>query len=268
MSATIKTILIIGATSGLGEQFARRFHVLGKKVVITGRRGDRLASLKSELGSNVESYQWDITDFTTVSSRATQILGENPDIDSVFIVSGIGAMLNFLDASSSTESGIIAECNTNVTAQMLLTRIFVPHLCSIASKGQPAVFFLMGAGLGFVPMGIIPVYCGTKAAIHSLALALRQQINKADDPNIKKYLSVVEVVAPFVDTDYAQAFKSPSGPQPMPLKEYIDATMAAFAGTGEDGKPVKEAAIGSAKMRVELWRGSIGKHMKEIGLDC
>ena len=268
MSATIKTILIIGATSGLGEQFARRFHALGKKVIVTGRRGDRLASLKSELGSNVESYQWDITDFATVSSRATQIITENPDIDSVFLVSGIGSVFSFLDASSSTEAEIIAECNTNVTAQMLLTRVFVPHLSSIAAKDQPAIFFLMGSGLGFVPLGFVPVYCGTKAAIHSLALALRQQINKADDQNIKKNLSVVEVVAPFVDTDYAKAFKSASGPQPMPVKEYIDSTMAAFAETGEDGKPVKEVAAGSAKNRVALWRESIGKHMKEIGLDC
>ena len=268
MSATINTILIIGATSGLGEQFARRFHALGKKVIVTGRRGDRLASLKSELGSNVESYQWDITDFTTVSSRAAQIITENPDTDSVFLASGIGSMLSFLDASSSTESGIIAECNTNVTAQMLLTRIFVPHLSSIAAKDKPAIFFLMGAGLGYVPVGFLPVYCGTKAAIHSLALSLRQEINKADNQNIKNNLSVVEVVAPFVDTEYAKAFKSPSGPQPMPVKEYIDETMAALAAMGQDGKPVKEAAAGSAKNRVELWRGSIGKHMKEIGLDC
>ena len=268
MSASIKTILIIGATSGLGEQFARRFHGLGKKVIITGRRGDRLASLKSELGSNVESYQCDITDFTTVSSRATQILTENPNTDSVFCNSGLGSMLSFLDASSSTESGIMAECNTNVTAQMLLTRIFVPHLSSIAAKGQPTTFFMMGAGLGFVPVGLFAVYSGTKAAIHSLALTLRQQVNKADDQNIKRNLSVVEVHPPFVDTDFAKAFKTPSCPQPMPLKEYMDLTMATLAETGEDGKPVKEVAAGSAKNRVELWRGSIGKHMNEIGLDC
>lgn len=43
------TILIIGATSGLGEGYARRFHGMGKKVIITGRRADRLAALKQEL---------------------------------------------------------------------------------------------------------------------------------------------------------------------------------------------------------------------------
>jgi NAD(P)-dependent dehydrogenase (short-subunit alcohol dehydrogenase family) len=40
----MNTILIIGGTSGLGEGFARRFHGLGKKVIVTGRRAERLAS--------------------------------------------------------------------------------------------------------------------------------------------------------------------------------------------------------------------------------
>lgn len=268
MSATVKTILIVGATAGLGEQFARRFHSLGKKVIITGRRGDRLASLKSELGTKVESYAWDITDFTTLSSRATQILTENPDINSVFLVAGIGSIANFLDASSSTESDIITECNTNVTAQMLLTRIFLPHLSSIAATGQPSSFLLMGSGLGFIPIGAFPVYCATKTAIHSFALALRQQVNKANDQNVKKNLSIVEVVPPFVNTDWARRFASPAFPPPMPLDEYMDVTMAALAEPGEDGKLVKEAAAGSAQKRVGLWRDTIGKHMNEIGLDC
>jgi short-subunit dehydrogenase involved in D-alanine esterification of teichoic acids len=45
----MNTILIIGATSGLGEGFTRRFHALGKKVIITGRRQDRLGALQKEL---------------------------------------------------------------------------------------------------------------------------------------------------------------------------------------------------------------------------
>ena len=67
MSTNIQTILIIGATSGLGEQFARRFHALGKKIVATGRRADRLDALKAELGSNFETYPWDILDLANLT---------------------------------------------------------------------------------------------------------------------------------------------------------------------------------------------------------
>ena len=42
-------ILIIGGTSGIGEAFARRFHSIGKKVVVAGRREERLKALGDEL---------------------------------------------------------------------------------------------------------------------------------------------------------------------------------------------------------------------------
>ncbi|RDW85950.1 hypothetical protein BP5796_04275 [Coleophoma crateriformis] len=265
---TIKTIVIIGATSGIGEQFARRFHALGKKVIITGRRAERLSSLKSELGSNVESYQWDITDFENLSAQGSQILSANPDINSVFIVSGLGSLFSFLDPSTSTEAKIIAECNTNVTAQMLLARIFVPHLHSLALKGEPATLLLMGSGMGFLPLGFFPVYSATKTATHSLAIALRQQISRVSDANAKGKFNVVEVVAPYVATDFGKDFRNASLPTPLPLKEFMDDAMVGLDEVDENGKPPKEVTVGSAKPRAELWRASIGKYMNEIGLDC
>jgi uncharacterized oxidoreductase len=47
--ATFQTILIIGATSGIGEELARRYHANGKKVIISGRRTERLDALTAEL---------------------------------------------------------------------------------------------------------------------------------------------------------------------------------------------------------------------------
>jgi uncharacterized oxidoreductase len=51
MSARINTILILGATRGIGEALARRFHGLGKKVIATGRKQDleTLTRLAQEL---------------------------------------------------------------------------------------------------------------------------------------------------------------------------------------------------------------------------
>ena len=50
------TILIIGATSGLGREFARRYHARGKKIIATGRRAERLAELKREL-RGIETFE-------------------------------------------------------------------------------------------------------------------------------------------------------------------------------------------------------------------
>jgi uncharacterized oxidoreductase len=263
---SIKTILIVGATSGIGEQFARRLHSLGKKVIITGRRVERLSSLKSELGSNIETYQWDITNLNAVSSQASAILHAYPDINSVFVVSGVGYLLNFLDQSSSTDASIINECNTNVTAQMLLTRTFFPHLASIAAKGQPASYLLMGSGMGFVPNALFPVYVSTKAALHALAVALRLEVTSSKDENVKTNLSVVEVVAPFVDTDFAKDITVPLPPA-MALGEFMDSAMEKLGAMGEDGKPPKEVAVGTAQARLDLWRNGVGKFLKEAGFD-
>lgn len=51
MSARIDTILILGATRGIGEALARRFHSLGKKVIATGRGQDqeKLSQLAQDL---------------------------------------------------------------------------------------------------------------------------------------------------------------------------------------------------------------------------
>lgn len=55
MSARINTILIIGATRGIGEAMARRFHAMGKKVLAAGISGDKLAELAGEL-EGLETY--------------------------------------------------------------------------------------------------------------------------------------------------------------------------------------------------------------------
>lgn len=49
MSGYLKTVLLIGATSGIGEELARQYHAEGKKVIIAGRRVERLNQMKSEL---------------------------------------------------------------------------------------------------------------------------------------------------------------------------------------------------------------------------
>jgi uncharacterized oxidoreductase len=56
MSANFKIVLVLGATSGLGEAFARRFHAQGKKVIAAGRRVERLETLKSQL-KGLEAFQ-------------------------------------------------------------------------------------------------------------------------------------------------------------------------------------------------------------------
>ena len=66
-----KTVLITGATSGIGEACARKFAEGGYNVIITGRRAGRLESLRSELekaGARVRTLQFDVRDAEAASA--------------------------------------------------------------------------------------------------------------------------------------------------------------------------------------------------------
>ena len=69
-----KTILITGATSGFGKETAKIFIKNGWKVIITGRRGNRLEDLTRELGNNCLPLCFDITDRVAVKKEISRIL--------------------------------------------------------------------------------------------------------------------------------------------------------------------------------------------------
>jgi len=89
------------------------------------------------------------------------------------------------------------------------------------------------------PMAIIPVYCATKAAVHSFTVSLWHQLRNST-------VSVIELVPPYVSTDLnraaGQSRPAGSGGSPMPLDEFIAEAMKELSTATE------EAAIGFAKM--------------------
>jgi len=82
------------------------------------------------------------------------------------------------------------EVETNFIAPLHIASLFAPHF-SFKSNG---VIINISSGLAFVPIAFMPVYCATKAAIHSLTLSLRHQLR---DTAIK----VFEIAPPSVDTE-------------------------------------------------------------------
>ncbi|KAL9619922.1 MAG: hypothetical protein Q9160_005479 [Pyrenula sp. 1 TL-2023] len=267
MTSRIQAILLIGGTSGLGEALARRFHALGKTVIVTGRRADRLSALRASL-PGLETHEWDISDFTTHDRVTSTILAAHPRLDTVLLMSGIQKQFSFLDPSTSTPESIDLEIRTNVTAPALLTRLFLPHLSSL---DIPAHLLLVSSGLAYIPMGLYPVYCATKAAIHSLAVAVRQQVSQS--PNASN-VNVVEIAPPYVDTGLDAEHRGrvvemtggeDKAVKPTPLKEYIDHTMGQLEGMD---KGTRELGMGFSQMGVDAWRGSLGKAMKGIGIDA
>jgi short-subunit dehydrogenase involved in D-alanine esterification of teichoic acids len=211
--------------------------------------------------------QLDVTDFATLPSKISEITKCFPTIDAVFLNAGIMSSFSFADPSSSTPTAIATEIATNLTAPILLTRLLLPHLLALQ---KPASLLFTSSGLGFVPVGFYPVYCPTKAGIHSFCVALRQQLN----PVPGNQVSVIEIVPPYVDTaldagflDHVNEIMGDHKVVPMPLEEYLDITMETLE--GKEAKDLKEVAPpGSADMRVRAWRGGFGKVLEAMGIDA
>ncbi|OCL12654.1 NAD(P)-binding protein [Glonium stellatum] len=267
MTSSMSTVLIIGATSGLGEGFTRQFHALGKHLIIAGRRQDRLLTLQQSLGSRVDIRQLDITDFTTLPGKVNEML-KAFDIDTVFVNAGIMKSPSFADASTQRNEDIIDEINTNLTAPIILARLVVPYLIERAKAGKLANIVFTSSGLAYLPTGFYPVYCSAKAGIHAFCVALRQQLKPTGTQ-----VNVIEIAPPYVDTaldadfrDRVDAIKGKNVPKPMPFDEYMEITMKQLQ-DGEASK-LKEVATGFSQVRVNEWRGSLGKLLESMDIDA
>lgn len=252
-SASITTILIIGGTSGIGAAFARRFHSKGKQVIVTGRRENRLQALRDEL-PGLETYVMDNTDLAALPGHVDTLTSKYPDIDTVWINSGVQHSYTFADITTSSDAQVVDEVTTNVTAPLILARHFIPYLLSLNVEAN---FIITSSGLAFVPMGIYPIYCPTKALIHHFLVGLRQQLKDS-------MVNIIEIDPPYVATDLDANHRLADAPPPMPLDEFTDKTFAIL--DQQAAKELKEVAVGFAAMGVNAWRQSIGEILNKMHL--
>lgn len=102
---SLKTILIVGASSGIGESFAHTLAQAGAKVIIAARRVDRLQKLKAVLektGSEIAVYAVDVTDETSVAALIKGIESDHEKIDVVINTAGINIREPFDDYAAES----------------------------------------------------------------------------------------------------------------------------------------------------------------------
>src|ERR1700730_16713712 len=193
------TIFITGGTSGIGKGLAEAFHQLGNQVIISGRREDRLRSICAA-NPGMRYFTLDVTDLSSVRNTARKIIAEFPSLNCVFNNSGMQRKHDFAAAKSIDDPLMLAEIQTNLLGLIRVSAEFLPHL-----KKQPhATLLNVSSGLAFVPLAVFPVYCATKAAVHSFTLSLRHQLR---DSKVK----VIELIPPYVATELGGAGKAPPG---------------------------------------------------------
>ncbi|NEA61083.1 SDR family NAD(P)-dependent oxidoreductase [Streptomyces sp. SID12488] len=208
MNPTGNTVLVAGATSGIGLGLALRLHTAGNRVIVSGRREDRLAQIVAE-NPGVESVVLDTTDPVAVQDVTAQLVQRFPDLNVLVAMAGI--ML----PEDLHNSGFLATAEATVATNFLGPVRLIAALTEHLATRPQATIMTVSSGLAFVPLPIAPTYNATKAAIHSFTESLRVQL--ADTA-----IEVLELVPPAVRTALMGQEESDNA---MPLDAFLDEVM-------------------------------------------
>lgn len=241
------TILITGGTSGIGRGLAEAFHQRGNQVIVTGRREERLKEM-CEQHAGMASIVLDVTRPESIGAVASRVIADFPALNCVINNAGVQMFVTFGAEGSLDDERLQAEISTNLLGPIRVAAAFLPHLAKMAGEspllakagrsGAPTLINV-SSGLAFVPMARFPVYCATKAAIHSWTMSLREQVRGSE-------VRVIELIPPWVATELGGPRKTVPNPDraAMPLDAFIAETMQALASDAE------EVAIADAKRLV------------------
>jgi uncharacterized oxidoreductase len=190
MKLTNKTILITGGTSGIGLELARLLQQRGNVVIVTGRDQERLDATSRAL-PGLHSFASDVSDPDAIARLHHHVLARFPALD--VLINNAGVMRNLNLQHERGLDDVTREIEINFNGPVRMIQQFLPHL----KTRTDALIVNISSGLAFVPMPISPVYCATKAAIHSYTQSLRVQLEGTG-------VTVVELAPPAVETPLAR----------------------------------------------------------------
>lgn len=231
-------ILITGGTSGIGLELAAQLLQLGNTVIITGRDQSKLIVAKKKL-PNVHTFQCDVSDPKAISDLFEKVISQFPELNFLINNAGVMRALN-LHTNDVDLEDINSEIDINLSGSIRMVKQFLTHL----KAKKSAAIMNVSSALAFVPYPVLPVYCATKAGIHSFTQSLRMQLKNS---NIK----VFELAPPTIQT---------------PLIKALDGYEIKGVKPMDAGKMVRYAIKGLEKDRFEILPGqsSLLKFMSRV----
>lgn len=160
-----KTILITGASSGIGLALAQHCQALGHQVLVTARKPTDLERLNA-LG--FITYALDVTAPAQISQMFEQISEKFSGIDLLINNAGYGAMGPVLDAKATVWQQQFA---TNLFSIAEISRFALPLL-----QARHGIVANVGSVSAVVTTPFAGVYCASKAAVHALTDAMRMEL--------------------------------------------------------------------------------------------
>ncbi|WP_431961510.1 SDR family oxidoreductase [Actinacidiphila sp. bgisy160] len=205
MDLSNRTVLVVGGTSGIGRELARRFAAAGSTVAVAGRNPQALSELA---GEGFGTFGVDVTDNCSVVSFRDDALARYPELDTVVTMSGVMLLEDLRDPAhfAATETTI----DTNLLGTVRVVDAFTPHLI----RRGAGTLITVTSGIAFLPFPPMPSYAASKAAVHAYSEALRAQLDGTG-------VGVVELVPPAVAT----AGQEKVNPHALPLDDFATEVM-------------------------------------------
>ncbi|KAI0788592.1 hypothetical protein C8Q75DRAFT_734283 [Abortiporus biennis] len=191
-----RSILIIGATAGIGRALALALHDLPSQpqIIVAGRRKERLDELTAK-SERIKSVQVDVSGGReSLKKFVDQLLVDYSQLDAVVFSSGIQHQFDFSRPDSVDLDKFEAELTTNYISIVTLIKFLIPHFLSLSNQDKPSFIIPISSGLAVYPAPTVPGYCATKSALHSLSLSLDSQLK---DTNVH----VMEILPPLVESE-------------------------------------------------------------------
>lgn len=169
--------LITGASSGIGEAFARTLAGRGRNVILVARSQEKLEVLAAELhqqhGIDAEAITQDLSAPGAGSGLAERLNERRMEIDLLINNAGFGALGEFWNLPLDRQSEML---RLNICALMELTYRMIP---AMVERRRGAIINVSSTA-SFQPLPYTAVYAATKSFVTSFSLALAEELRRYD----------------------------------------------------------------------------------------
>ena len=196
----MKTILITGATSGIGLAAAKKFANEKNQLILCGRRQHKLDKISNEISkiTNVLTLRFDVSDKKEVNKVLENLPKEFRSIDILINNAGNAHGLDTIQEGSLDDWDNMID--SNLKGLLYVSRVIIPKMI----ENQNGHIINIGSLAGREVYEKGNIYCATKHAVNAISKAMRIDLNKTG-------IKVSEINPGLVETDFSNVrFKGDS----------------------------------------------------------